>query len=86
MEPRDMMRSKGERVSHPPLCSRYSWFLARPEASKGSGSGRDCRSAAPPELGFLLPVRRLNNELGTESGYFRQPRPLPRKQSSRETL
>lgn len=62
MEPRDMMRSKGERVSHPPRRSWYSWFLARSEARKSSGSGRDCRSAAPPELGFLLPVRRLNNE------------------------
>lgn len=86
MEPRDMMRSKGERVSHPPRRSRYSWFLARSEARKSSGSGRDCSSAAPPELGFLLPVRRLNNEQGTASGYFRTPRPLPRKQSSRESL
>lgn len=60
--------------------------MARPEVSSGPGSGRDCRPAAPQELGLLLPVSRLNNEPQTAAGHFRQPRPLPRKHSRREGL
>lgn len=72
--------------SAPPLRSWCSWLLARPEASGGSGSGRDCRPAAQPKLRLLLPVSSSNNEQQTATGDFRQPRPLPRKLSPREGL
>lgn len=81
MEPRDMMRSEGQRASRPAAPQPGFLASASPEASGGLRAGRDCRPAAPPEPNLLLPVSRLNNEPQTASGHFQQPRPLPRKQS-----
>lgn len=81
MEPRDMVRSEDERASRPAAPQPVLLASGSSRGWRPFGSGGDCRPAAPPELGLLLPVSRLNNEQPSASDHFRQPRPLPRKHS-----
>lgn len=59
MEPRDMMRSKGERAPCPAAPQPVLLASARPEVDGSPGSGGPHRRAAAlPEAGSLLPVSR----------------------------